>query len=166
MFFSCQAFIELASNVDLTSNVFFQMPSGKETITRLTRDIHHNVLQPELIKDLNKTLFRDLIINENTEHQMGLYVHYASLEQQCIVAAFLEMKHIFCHPTVAALFDVVMTPEGGCLALPTDQLASFTCNRAPVALTQKNGVAAKLKASVNAMLFIVHTSLHVSLRHW
>ena len=50
----------------------------------------------------------------------------------------------------------VMTPEYQSLALPTERLASLTCDGAPVVLYQKNGVAGKLKASVNPKLFITH----------
>ena len=94
---------------------------------------------------------------------MDLYVRYVSLGQQCTVEAFLEMKQILGHPTAAALFDAVMnvlTPEDGHLVLPTDRLASFTCDGAPVVLSQKNGVAAKLKESVNRKLFITHCPPH------
>ena len=116
---------------------------------------------------MNKALYWGLIIDESTDsstkEQMGLYVRYVSLEQQCTVEAFLEMKQILGHPTAAALFDAVMnvlTPEDGHLVLPTDRLASLTCDGAPVVLSQKNGVAAKLKESVNRKLFITHCPPH------
>ena len=144
------------------------MPSSRETITRRTRDIHRNVLQPELIDNLNKALFRGLIIVESTDsatkEQMGLYVRYISLEQRCVVEAFLEMKQILGHPTAAALLGAVMSvliPEDGRLALPTHRLANLPCDGAPVVLSQKNGVAAKLKASVNLKLFITHCPPHM-----
>ena len=94
---------------------------------------------------------------------MGLYVRYVSLEQRCILESFLEMKQISGHPTAAVLFDAVMnvmTPEDQSLALPTERLASLTCDGAPVVLSQKNGVAGKLKASVNPKLFITHCPPH------
>ena len=143
------------------------MCSSRETITRRTRDIHHNVLWPELIEELNNALFWGLIIDESTDsstkEQMGLYVRYVSLEQRCILESFLEMKQISGHPTAAVLFDAVMnvmTPEDQSLALPTERLASLTCDGAPVVLSQKNGVAGKLKASVDPKLFITHCPPH------
>ena len=76
---------------------------------------------------------------------------------------FLEMKEILGHPTAVTLFDAVMnvlTPEDVHRRLPTDRLASLTCDGAPVVLSQKNGVAAKLKASLNPKLFITHCPPH------
>ena len=75
-FSSCRAFIEFASNTDPNSSVFSQMPSSRETVTRRTRDIHQNVLQPDLIEELKQALYWGLIIDESTDsatkEQMGL----------------------------------------------------------------------------------------------
>ena len=67
------------------------------------------------------------------------------------------MKQIVGHPTAVMH---VLTPEDTNLRLPTDRLTSLTCDYAPVVLSQKNGVAAKLKASLNPNLFITHCPPH------
>ena len=44
--------------------------------------------------------------------------------------------------------------------LPLDRLVSMTSDGAPVMISQKNGVAGKLKSSVNSKLFISHCPPH------
>ena len=166
-FSSCSAFIEFASSAHPNSFVFSRMSSSRETVTRRTQDIHCNILKPDTIQQVKNALYWSIIVDESTDsatkEQMGMYVRFVSVKRQMIVEDFLEMKLILGHPTSDTIFSAMMDefqPEDDALKLPLGRLASMTSDGAPVMISQKNGVAGKLKASVNPKLFITHCPPH------
>ena len=166
-FSSSTAFVEFATLADPNSVVFSQMPSSRETVTRRTQDIHQRVLRPDLIGQLKNAIFWSVIVDESTDtatkEQMYMYVGFVDVDKYTVVEEFLEMKQILGHPTATTIFDAMMevfNPDDSNRKLPLNRLASMTCDGAPVMISQKNGVAGKLKSLVNPKLFISHCPLH------
>ena len=166
-FSSSTAFVEFATLADPNSVVFSQMPSSRETVTRRTQDIHQRVLRPDLIGQLKNAIFWSVIVDESTDtatkEQMCMYVRFVDVDKYTVVEEFLEMKQILGHPTATTIFDAMMevfNPDDTDRKLPLNRLASMTCDGAPVMISQKNGVAGKLKSLVNPKLFITHCPPH------
>jgi hypothetical protein len=166
-FSSCSAFVEFASSADPNSVVFSRMPSSRETVTRRTQDLHRSILKPDSIEQVKNALYWSIIVDESTDsatqEQMGIYIRYVDVGKHVIVEDFLEMKQILGHPTSATIYSAMMEvldPEDDDYKLPLNHLVSMTSDGAPVMISQKNGVAGKLKSSVNAKLFITHCPPH------
>ena len=165
-FSTSPAFIEFAALADPNSVVFSQMPSRRETVTRHMQDIHMKILQPDLIHELNNAMFWSVIVDESTDtatkKQMSVYICFVHVEKCIVVEDFLKMKQIHGHPTATTLFEAMMdvfNPGDG-VSLPLNRLVSMTSDGAPVMISSKNGVAGKLKSSVNSKIFVTHCLPH------
>ena len=84
------------------------MPSSRDTVTRRTQDIYHDVLKPDVIQQVNNALYWSIIVDESTDsatmEQMGVYVRFVNTTKCTIQEEFLEMKQVLGHPTADTIF--------------------------------------------------------------
>ena len=161
-FSSCSAFLEFAASADPKSIVFRRMSPSKDTVTRCTEDIYSKVLHPDAIKSVKSTLYwgivADEITNSATQEQLALYVYFVNLQKQTIIEQLLQMKRIVGHLTADTISSMMEVLDPSC-KLSIDGLVSMTCDGAAVMVSQKGGVAGKMK-SINPKIFFTHCPPH------
>ena len=87
-----------------------------------------------------------------------IYVRFIDIEKQIVQETFLEVKGIVGHPDGSNIFHSMMKvfhPDNESDKLPLAHLASITTDGAAMTISQRGGVAGKLKAAVNPKLFVV-----------